>query len=248
MTILLSILAVWGTLVMGVLTGYLILRRRKILEQGRRVHFARRIATELSSESAERLDHLLSSDGQYAKVPHPISDHQLGEIEAALPGLTEVVIVADHIEDPQNALRKAVKANFQRDVHYLFLVSKRNAATEVTGYFGVFEAIAQAIITLGGKSIRVSDLVTIQQLEYDWLDYPYVFYRMSNSTTIAYRGNQVMEGIADKYVSLEPRLAHTIAQAVLNTAPSPIDRRLPVVTAEEFKEPGGLVEGPWKAS
>ena len=143
-------------------------------------------------------------------------------------------MIADQIEDPEDELRRAVKHNFQKGVHYLFLISKSRAPQELDRYVKIFMTLAE-IIT------KKNDLVEIRQLPYDWPDYPYVFYEtLSTSapraTFIAFRGNQRREGIADEYFGVPPHFAHTIAVSVLSGAPEKI-----VVEAEDFETPTNVV-------
>lgn len=171
--------------------------------------------------------------GAYQLLKHPykglqrlLTVNDLGRLEGTLPNLNRVIVIADHVEDPQDELRDAVKANFQRGVQYLFLVSKSKAPKEVRGFFRIFEVLAGVITdNLGDHALRADQLVKIQSLPYDWPTFPYIFYELdtkSESRFLAIRGNQLKEGIAEFYTPVEPAYAHMIAAAVLSGAPEPI--------------------------
>src|ERR1700688_1022405 len=173
----------------------------------------------------------------YKGLSSVFDTHALGRLERSLPFLKRVIVIATKVEDPQNELRKAVKANFNRGVRYLFLISKSTARDALNGYYQIFQTLAR----IEGKSAEANHLVDIQELPYDWLDYPYVFYELrepdtNESSFVAFRGNQQLEGIADLYSPVTPRYAHTIASAVLSGAPQPI-----AVRSDQFKEAGKLL-------
>lgn len=161
--------------------------------------------------------------------------HEFGKLEGGLEGLIEVIVVADHIEDPVDELRKAVKLNFERGVVYHFLISKDRAQDELDGYYRIFEALALII----SKKLKhsVEDLVKIEQLSFDWNEVPYVFYKIINPQQtpniryISLRGNQKREGIADYYSYVAPREADLFARSILAEAPSRI-----VVTTEQIAD------------
>mgnify|MGYP001569925785 CR=1 FL=1 len=160
----------------------------------------------------------------------------IAEIEKHLANLKRVIVLAHRIEKPLDDLSEAVEYNFQRGVRYLFLVSQSQADQEVQGYYQIFETLAKIVIYKTSAAKQIKDLVDIQQLPYDWDDYPYIFYQVEDATgaskTIAFRGDQLREGIADAYVRVEPTYAHTIARSVLADAPRPLAAR---VRIEEFE-------------
>ena len=145
-----------------------------------------------------------------------------------MEGLEQVIVVAHKIEEPTDVLRESVKRNFSKGVRYLFLVSHSNAKNELReGYYRDFELIAQRSIKKYERYFEVSDLVKIHQLPYEWDDYPYIFYRVRDSAaervkTIAFRGLEKLEGIANKYIYVPPAYARTIAKAILADAPVPL--------------------------
>jgi hypothetical protein len=168
-----------------------------------------------------------------------ISYHALGEIEGSLPDLERVIVVADRIEDPEHELRDAVRANFAKGVRYLFLVSKSTAQAELQGYYKIFRALAE-IVTKN----PVTNLVDIQELPYDWPNFPYVFYETkskgaSQPNFVAFRGSQRREGIADFYSPVESGAAYILARAVLSDSPHPI-----TVTSDQFEEAGNVLSFP----
>jgi hypothetical protein len=175
-------------------------------------------------------------------LPGRLSVHDIGRIEGTLPGLLRVIVIADQVEDPTNELRKAVEKNLANGVHYLFLVSKSRGQTELDGYYLIFKTI-KVIIT---KRLQRTDgigTVDIQELPYDWPDYPYVFYETEDQagsiSFVAFRGNQPKEGIAEFYSQVDAHYAYTIARAVLSEAPQPIQ-----VTADQFADGSNVVPYP----
>ena len=140
--------------------------------------------------------------------------------------LKRVIIVANKIEPPTSILAEAVEYNFSRGVKYVFLVSQERAELEIAGYFTIFKAYAQVVIARRGAG-NIEDLIEIQRLPYTWDDYPYIFYVLDipgkGEKTLAFRGDQLHEGIARHYGRIDPVLAHTIAQAILSEAPKPIE-------------------------
>ncbi len=166
---------------------------------------------------------------QAAPLPDHLTVDHIGEIEKGLANLIRVIVIADHVERPTDKLSDAVEHNFSRGVKYLFLVSGSHARREVDGYYQIFEALAKIVISRSGTRQSVRDLVDIHQLPYDWNDYPYLFYQVQDRSekpealrTIAFRGEELREGIAKTYVRVEPTAAHTIAKSVLAEAPRPL--------------------------
>lgn len=156
-----------------------------------------------------------------------ITNHDLGQIEANINGLVQVIVAAHQVEEPMNALRAAVKKNLHANVEYHFLVSKSRAEAERKGWIKMFLTIAEIVLDArGSKDVSAHDLVHISKLDYDWRDTPYVFYRSKTAAgqlaTIGFRGNQTDEGIAEKYVRLPAWLAYSMALAILSDAPEQI--------------------------
>lgn len=156
-----------------------------------------------------------------------IDAHVLGQIEGSLKGLIKVIVAAHRVEEPQNALRVAVKKNLVRNVEYLFLVSKSRSVNERDGWINMFVAIAKVVLAEAGSQLKPRDLIHISHLAHEWKDTPYVFYQTETSSgqmsVVAFRGNQVGEGIAEKYTRLPSHLAYTIANAILSDAPKPME-------------------------
>lgn len=161
-------------------------------------------------------------------LPSVIDVNELGRIEGGLDGLREVIVLADHIEPPTDDLRKAVERNFERGVKYSFVVSQSRAEQEVDSYYRIFEALAEIVSRRSGAKVGARDLVSIQQLPYDWIDEPHVFYKIPDRRRpgemryIAVQGNQRSEGIADYYRVVEPARAHMIARGIMSDAPGSI--------------------------
>ncbi len=164
-----------------------------------------------------------------------ISAGELGIFEKDLPNLKQVIVLANKVERPNDRLAEAVEDNFGEKVSYLFLVSNSKADEEVSGYYLIFEALAKKVAAeKKDSSISVNELVTIKQLPYDWDDVPYIFYQYtvdgsSNRYTIAFRGNEKREGIAEYYEKLSPSRSSTLVSALLSEAPQEIRANLTLV-------------------
>jgi hypothetical protein len=183
-----------------------------------------------------------SGRAQTGDDPFPIAEgeeisvHQLGEIEGSIDGLTDVIVVAHRVEEPMNTLRKAVKKNLESNVEYHFLVSKSRASAEIDGWVQVFLAIAHVVKKAAGSATKASEVVKISRLHFDHRDTPYVFYRAAQAdgqlAVVAFRGNQVDEGIAERYTRLPAGIAFSLASALLSGAPEAIGVQRP-----EFEQP-----------
>lgn len=163
----------------------------------------------------------------------------LGQIEGSLPDLERVIVVAHRVEEPTHELREAVKLNFRRGLKYLFLVSQSTAEEELLGYYKIFRALAEI-----ETKKSATDLVDIQELPYDWPNFPYVFYETRARGTaepsfVAFRGNQKQEGIANFYSPVEGPNAYILARAVLSDSPHPIG-----VRSEQFEEAAKVLPFP----
>jgi hypothetical protein len=158
-------------------------------------------------------------------LPSGIPVSEIGFVERDLVNLQSVTVVADKVERPTTMLQEAVEHNFRRGVKYLFLVSSDHADQQVDGYYRLFEALAQIVLNKQGVGIKqdVRALVDIQQLPYDWNDFPYIFYEIKvasgHTKTLAFRGDQVHKGIAHHNCRVDPASAHTIARAIFSEAP-----------------------------
>lgn len=149
-----------------------------------------------------------------------ISVEDLGGIELRLQNLKRVLVVANKIERPEGSLARAVESNFKKGVDYLFLISRSKAATEKTRYYKLFEAYA----SMSGAD---NSLLDIKALPFEWDDYPIIFYQTRDTkgilATIAFRGTELREGIAEYYQRVPAEYAHTIATTLLSDAPSDVE-------------------------
>lgn len=168
----------------------------------------------------------------------PVS--HLGIIERDLKNLRTVIVLADRIEKPSGALEDAVENNFSEKVHYMFLVSQKRAEKEINGYFLIFKALAQKAISEMTEPIEIKSLISIRKLTYDWPDVPYIFYQYEKNpgeiSTIAFRGNQRGEGIADAYEQLKDSHSLAIASALLAAAPEEITADLNIVPISPYQD------------
>jgi hypothetical protein len=160
-------------------------------------------------------------------LPAGIGVHQIGIIERDLPYLEAVTVIADKVERPTEMLSQAVEHNFRRGVKYHFLVSGNRRPEEVKGFYGYFKAMAEMELSRSQDTTKkLKDFIEIGQLPYAWDDYPLIFYRVrlpnGRPKTLAFRGDQLHEGIAAHYGRLEPTLAHTIARAVVSDGPKDV--------------------------
>lgn len=165
-----------------------------------------------------------------------INAHELGKIEENIVGLTRVMVVAHRVEEPMNGLRRAVTKNLRASVQYHFLVSKSRAESEIDGWIREFLAIAHVVKKQSGSVLESQELVRISNLSFDWRDTPYVFYVAETSdgqpSTVAFRGNQDDEGIAERYTRLPGWLAYSMALAIFSDAPHPM-----TIDRPQFKTP-----------
>ena len=164
-----------------------------------------------------------------------ISAHELGEIEASIKGLIRVIIAAHRCEEPTNELLTAVKKNFAANVEYHFLVSKEHARSELDGWVKMFRTIAEIVLAKARSPRTAESLVLISSLTYSWRDTPYVFYQTETTNgklaTVAFRGDEIDEGIAKRYTRLPGWLAYSLANAILSDAPQRM-----TIEAPEFHE------------
>jgi hypothetical protein len=175
-----------------------------------------------------------SSGFSSGTTARPITLEQLAQIEASLPRLFQVIVVAHEVDKPLDQLQAAVEANFLNGVCYLFLISRSSAERHQIGYYDIFEALARIAMSRARTPIPIDTLVKIQHFDYDWDDYPYIFYQMRETTgvrTIALRGTDIREGIAKSYELVDPRSAQTIARSIVASAPQSLD-----LTASQFRE------------
>lgn len=183
-------------------------------------------------------------------LPDRITVHGLGRLEGGFRDLVRVIVICDQVERPEEELGRAVEANFERRVKYLFLISQSRAEAERQQYYRIFETLAQIVIYRTRSRIRLADLVEIQQLPYDWNDYPYVFYQIrdeskgSHIKTVAYRGDQRLEGIANNYSRVDPVYAHTIARSVLSEAPGPVVETIQIDPEQFITEQPAVIPFP----
>jgi hypothetical protein len=135
-------------------------------------------------------------------LPGRLSVHDLGRIESTIANLSRVIVIADRVEPPVDELRRAVEKNLANGVDYLFLISKSRGQKELDGYYGIFKTLC-SVVTSRCQKVDNVGTVDIQELPYDWQDYPYVFYESKDPagsiSYVAVRGNQAKEGIAEFY-------------------------------------------------
>lgn len=183
------------------------------------------------------------------KIPDVLDRETWAHFEGNLENLTQVIVVADIVQRPQDSLLEAVIKNFQRKVEYTFLVSASNAGTALHGYVEVFQALAQAAIKQHDLDCKVDDLVNIEALPDEWNGVPFVFYRLNSNNnssatgrrTLAFFGNRINAGIADCYQSLPPEVADALATALVSGAPRPIVEKLNSVENDIFFNPSTLI-------
>ncbi|MBF0379860.1 MAG: hypothetical protein HQL69_02515 [Magnetococcales bacterium] len=190
------------------------------------------------------------NDGKW-NLPVELPETKLSDIEKKNPLLKEVIVVAHQVEEPQNGLLKAVKHNFSRGVAYHFIISGSSFATEREKYVRVFEGFANAA---SPDHVSHKQLVKVHQLNIEWTDVPYVFYRSkkypesSEEFIFCYCGSQASEGISDRYILMGPTQSHTIFMMVKGLVNGEI---LPPVTEDYFnpsKTTGKVVAFNRKAS
>ncbi len=164
-----------------------------------------------------------------------ISLKDIGVFERDLKNLKQVIVVASKVEKPSSTLAEAVEDNFIEGVKYLFLVSKSSAEKELNGYYLIFEALAKIASNKVDRKINVKELVEIKKLEYDWLDFPLIIYQFESGEnakariSIAFKGNQKGEGIADYYERLDPRHSESFINSLLANASNEIRRNLTLI-------------------
>lgn len=151
-----------------------------------------------------------------------ITVQELGRIEGSISKLREVIIIADNIEEPRHELYDSVLKNFKNGVKYTFIISKDRYEKEKLAYAKVFESIANVI----ESNYNLNNLFSIHSLNFEWNDYPYVFYRfvdpdLNKQKVFAYMGTQIKEGIADAYELLPPTVSLKIFNLALKGAAIP---------------------------
>jgi hypothetical protein len=152
---------------------------------------------------------------------------EFGAIERSIAGLTEVIIVAHMVENPEENLRQAVITNFKKGIRYRFCVSRSNYKTARELYEGYFHAlfdVAKAELRASARSgsseldLAFDDVFIATPLRKEWLSWPYVFYVQvddsGQESISAFRGDQLREGIAENYVQLSAADARSVFNAV----------------------------------
>ncbi len=180
--------------------------------------------------------------------PTVLSNHNWAEFERCVPDLWQVIVLADTVEAPINGLQKAVLENFKRGVKYIFIVSNSKAEDELHGFYGLFEKLAAIAIHKFSADFKVEDLVTILRLPDEWDNVPFVFYRMkgkdSHIRTIAFRGDKVNAGIANKYVAQDQANAEALVKLLLGKPPEKIEATLAILAKDEFVNPSRYLQSP----
>ncbi len=150
----------------------------------------------------------------------PVSD--IAKIEREIPRLKIVFVVAHYIERPRGELQDTVEYNFDRGVRYRFVISASSYNEGLSGYFELFKSLATIVARERSGELTVEDLISIGRLDYEWGECPYLFYQYvddnDKTQTVALRGDQKQEGIAEHYVLVEPHSAKTLLEAVLHAA------------------------------
>ena len=168
-----------------------------------------------------------------------------GDIEKNISDLKEVIVVAHRIEEPQESLRAAVQDNFQEGVRYTFLVSQSehsSASKTYTEFFKAIFVIAKQLAPESGdhskiRTLEFNDLFAVRALRGEWGSWSYVFYRYNGISgtplkMVAFRGDQLREGIAENYVELSAADALSIFNAC---GMALADDATHEVAAEEFQ-------------
>lgn len=174
------------------------------------------------------------------------------EFERAVHNLKQVIVVADIVQEPHDALLDAVMHNFSRGVRYSFIVSRSKAIAEMNGYLKIFEGLATIAIAKHHLKMEVSDLVSIESFEDEWNGVPFVFYRIEDTDapitaetrfqTLAFWGDKWNAGIANNYQSLPSPVADALATALMAGAPQPVKKLLEKLEKDKFSEPAEMVE------
>jgi hypothetical protein len=204
------------TAILGVLAAIDILRDRKALS----------LRTARLQELKQSLTIDPASHSRFA-VPAILTHEKWAEFEASVRDLIQVIVVADTVDQPVNGLQRAVLENFKRGVKYLFIVSSSKAEQELTGFYKLFEGLANAAITKLNVQSTVRDLVSIKCLSHDWDNVPYIFYRTqakncNHAVTIAFRGDVENAGIANRYVAVDPDTAEAMFKFMMGDPPKEI--------------------------
>ena len=142
-----------------------------------------------------------------------LSVKELGLIEGRIADLNEVIVIADRIK-------------------YIFLISEHKYENEKNSYWKIFQAIGEAV----KHNYKIENHIEIYSLNFDWEDYPYVFYRYKDADTnkqkaFAYMGTQLREGIADEYELINPTIARKMLELAFKGVTIPTYEK---ITAEEL--------------
>mgnify|MGYP003434034837 FL=1 len=161
-----------------------------------------------------------------------LSVKELGLIEGRIADLNEVIVIADRIEEPIHELYSSVKENLKKGVKYIFLISEHKYENEKNSYWKIFQAIGEAV----KHNYKIENHIEIYSLNFDWEDYPYVFYRYKDADTnkqkaFAYMGTQLREGIADEYELINPTIARKMLELAFKGVTIPTYEK---ITAEEL--------------
>lgn len=153
--------------------------------------------------------------------PRLVTVSGLGKIERGIPGISEIVIICNTIEEPTDELLAAVRHNLKRGCKYRFFVSKSNYVKKKRDYFDVFLSIARAAVS-ESELDGVDALVSLRPLPHDWQNKPpMIFYRSASGEgirTVAYRGFRAGEGIDNLYRLVDPFLGHALLEILVTIA------------------------------
>lgn len=154
----------------------------------------------------------------------------LGEVasryEGDLKGLTRVSVVVPRLEDPAEdpSLKTAVKANFSKNIGYLFLIAPERYESAVKGYFPVFRQYAREALEGGEETLdpdeiegQVNALVKIVPLKSKFSEFSYIFYHCKvgmDRYALAFRGTEKNQGISKWYVTVEREIAGAVFKGI----------------------------------
>jgi hypothetical protein len=149
---------------------------------------------------------------------------ELAKVEEKLDRLQRVIVMADKVDEPTDALREAVEDNMSTGVRYLFLVSHRTPDKTIQKYNDIFKQLEicarardHSKIILGKSPVIKDDrLFSFHKLKQDWIDYPYVCYEYQEAINhkrmnyLMYRGDELGVGIAKSYRKITPETAYSL--------------------------------------
>ncbi len=178
---------------------------------------------------------LLTSDSAW------ITKKELGELEEKLWKCKEVILVADKVEVPTRDSAKeiliAIVDNFIDGVEYNFLVPEEYFA-EYSKFIN--ERYAHIIDLASDFSDTEVNKSLFKLHSYPYIkveaDYPYLFYRFETESgddeILAFRGEDIGEGISEEYRRMEPELARSF---LLRALPYIYGEELTLIPSERYE-------------